>query len=126
MPTHVLGHQDRVKPRGELTDIEKLNVRMDKMAEEFLQDPPAHLIPRPYPILFPAQQICIKKDGKVLAANVHNELVYGVKEGIIRHYFEKHFNIQNSVIKSIDWRRFAYVMDKHKQKKQLLKSLHHL
>ena len=125
-PTHVLGHQDRVKEWHELTKMEKLNVRMDKLAEDFLIDPPEHLLPQPYPLLFPAQQICIKMNEHVLAANMHNELVYGEKEVIIRHYFVKQFGIPEQMLDSIDWRCFAYVMNKNKQKKQILKSLHHL
>ena len=115
IPTHVLGHQDRVKSWDDLTNMEKLNVCLDKMAEDFLKAPPQHLLPRPHPLLFPAQQICIKKNGNVIATNIHNELVFGEKETIIRHYFTKHFNIPESTIGSIDWRCFAYVMKKIKR-----------
>ena len=52
--THVLGHQDRVKEWHELAKMEKLNVRMDKLAQDFLIKPPEHLIPPSISHLIPS------------------------------------------------------------------------
>ena len=91
IPTHVQGHQDDKKDYNELTDQDKLNIRMDNLASKFLEDPPFNLTPQPYPLLFPAQQVCIKQYGNVLSANVQNELIIGGKRALIRHYFHRHF-----------------------------------
>ena len=126
VPTHVHGHQDRIHDHKELSAEAKLNIRMDELASEFLKSPPEHLTPSNKPVLFPAQQVCIVKNDTPLQANIINELVFGEKQVIIEHYFHKHFGITKTTINLVDWRCFNYVLPKQKNKKQLIKGLHHL
>ena len=88
---------------------------MDGLAAKFLDDPPAHLVPTEAPLLFPAQQVCIMKDIAALQANVPNEPIYGEKQVIIEHYFNKHFGITKNTMELIDWRCFNHVLPKQKK-----------
>ena len=88
IPTHVKGHQDNL--RRPLTDLEQLNVRMDKLAKEILQYSHDHNsgIPDALPSCSGSlPQVDFQNTPVVtsLAAS----LIYKISEGRLRDYWDK-------------------------------------
>ena len=106
------------------TAEEKLLFKVHNLALNFYRTKNIH-IPSRFPIMFPAQKICIMYNKRLVVTNIEEFPQETERKGIREEYFLERMNIHSNALANVDQYAIGRVFQKNKHKKCIYTKIMH-